>query len=180
MDKHYQGLINYRRGEQFEQMVIEGCETYAIYDRAFIQKTPEAFKVKRQIKSGEFIGFFKSKAQPDFKGVLSGGQAIVFETKYTNLNKLKLSVLTKEQDACLEKSYQMGAVTGVLIGIKDQYFFIPWRFWRVMKEQYDRAVIKPEAVQAYRVKFNGTVKFLDLASGKKIENMEIYKKELDF
>lgn len=178
MNKSYQGLKNYKSGMNFEELVNNACETYEVYERAFIQKTPEPFKVQSQIRPGVFTGFFKAKSQPDFKGVLAGGLAITFETKYTSSESIKISVLTKEQDNCLEKCYKMGGITAVLVGIRERFFLIPWRLWRVMEEQYDRATITPETVKEYEVKFNGYgINFLDLKSGRKVENVDIYRRE---
>lgn len=179
MNKSYRGLLNNKQGELFEKQIIGGCIGYEILDRAFIEKTPEPFKVKKSVGGGRFEGSFTAKAQPDFKGTLYNGRSIVFEAKYTSTDKIRAAVLTDRQEECLEKHYQLGALTGVVIGIRDRFFFIPWRLWRVMKEQYDRAYIKSEDVKTYEVKFNGNINFLDLKSGQKAENTEIYIKPVD-
>lgn len=179
MNRSYRGLLNNKQGELFEKQIIGGCLGYEILGRAFIEKTPEPFKVKKSSGGGRFEGSFTAKAQPDFKGTLYNGRSIVFEAKYTSTDKMKASVLTQQQAECLEKHYQLKAVTGVVIGIKDRFFFIPWRVWRVMRELYDRAYIKPEDIKQYEVEFNGNINFLDLKNGQHVDNMWFYIKPED-
>jgi hypothetical protein len=79
----------------------------------------------------------------------------------------------------LKKHYDLGAITGVVIGIKERAFFVPWRLWSVMKEEYNRAYLKIEDIKAYEVKQDlNCIKFLDLKSGQKIENMEFYSRPI--
>lgn len=174
-DRSYQGLVNNKQGGFFEERIIGGCINYDLFSRAFIEKTPEPFKISKSIGYGKFQGSFMKKAQPDFKGTLKEGKAIVFEAKYTSLDKMRASVLSSEQIKCLEKHYKLGAITGVVIGIKDKVFFVPWRLWAVMKEEYGRSYLKFEDIKAYEVKQDlNCVKFLDLKSGQKIEDNEFF------
>ena len=179
LDRSYQGLLNNKQGELFEKQIIGGCIGYEMNERAFIEKTPEPFKVSMPLGAGQFKGSFVAKAQPDFKGTLKRGKSIVFEAKYTRQDKMRANVLTKKQSDCLEKHYNLGAITGVVIGIQNDFFFIPWRLWRIMEETYDRKYLKPEDIKAYRVKFTGNVNFLDLANGKKVETAEFYAKPIE-
>lgn len=179
MNKSYRGLLNNKQGELFEKQIIGGCIGYEIQGKAFIEKTPEPFKVKKSIGGGRFEGSFMSRAQPDFKGTLIGGKSIAFEAKYTSMDKMRASVLTEKQAECLEKHYQLRAVTGVVVGIQNRFFFVPWRVWRVMREMYDRAYLKPDDIWQYEVEFNGNINFLDLKNGQKVYNMWFYIKPED-
>jgi len=179
LDKSYRGLMNNKQGSFFENRIIGGCIGYDLFNRAFIEKTPEPFKISKPIGQGKFQGSFAKKAQPDFKGTLKFGKAIVFEAKYTSQDKMNASVLSDEQIKCLKKHYDLGAITGVVIGIKERAFFVPWRLWSVMKEEYNRAYLKIEDIKAYEVKQDlNCIKFLDLKSGQKIENMEFYSRPI--
>ena len=129
--------MNNKQGSFFENRIIGGCIGYDLFNRAFIEKTPEPFKISKPIGQGKFQGSFTKKAQPDFKGTLKFGKAIVFEAKYTSQDKMNASVLSDEQIKCLKKHYDLGAITGVVIGIKERAFFVPWRLWSVMKEEYN-------------------------------------------
>lgn len=177
MDRSLRGLINNKNGSLFESEIIGGCMAYNLQERAFIEKTPEPFKVSKPLENGFFKGRFTSKSQPDFKGTLRNGLSIVFEAKYTSTDKIRADVLTENQMECLEKHYKLGAITGVVIGIQDQFFFVPWKLWRLVYEQYRRQYLRPEDIQAYRVKFNGNVNFLDLKNGGKVERIEEYRRE---
>ena len=79
--RQLQGYINRAVGNSFEKYLIDACEVYAEAGIAFVEKTPEPFKVTGKKRIGKrlvFEGHFEKKAQPDFKGTLKGGRSIVF------------------------------------------------------------------------------------------------------
>ena len=92
---------------------------------------------------------------------IAGGQAVVFEAKYTTTDRLRREVLTKEQMDALDRHWKMGASAAVCAGIQDQYFFVPWKVWDGMKERFGRKYVTARDLEPYRVKFNGAVMFLD-------------------
>lgn len=114
-------------------------------------------------KSNQFAACFVKQAQPDYKGTLREGQAVVFEAKYTGADRIERGRITGEQADGLEAHNKLGACAFVLVsfGFRD-YFRIPWSIWRDMKQHFERLYIKPEELEEYRVKFiGGLVRFLD-------------------
>lgn len=114
------GSQNRAEGELFEQLIEKSCEYYRTKDIAFIEKTPEPFRVTRSLGNGRFEGHFAKQAQPDFKGVIKqygcyGGKAIVFDAKATRTDRIPTSALTAEQIKELEIYSECGAFTGVLM-----------------------------------------------------------------
>jgi recombination protein U len=159
--QQYQNAVNNAQGHFFEGYIKAGCITYHERGRAEIDKTPEPFRVTKKHPDGTFTGRFTAHAQPDFQGTLAGGRSICFEAKYTTTEQMKRGVLTETQMKLLEEHERAGAVAGVCIGIKDQFYFIPWAVWQDMKAIFGRQYITATDVEEYRVKFNGAVLFLD-------------------
>lgn len=83
---------------------------------ALIEKTPEPFRVTRRLSDRRFEGHFASRAQPDFKGTLTGGSAVVFDAKYTDGYRIALSRLSGEQREALLLHQRLGAAAGILAG----------------------------------------------------------------
>ncbi len=152
-------------GEHFENMISSACSFY--YDRnlANIEKTPEPMKVLKPMpkQPGKFIACFTKAAQPDYKGTILGGRAIVFEAKHTDGDKIERKRLTDEQMYGLEKHHKLGALAFVLVSFGLQNFYrIPWTVWRDMKELYGRQYLKPDEIACYKVPApGGVIKLLD-------------------
>lgn len=159
--QQYQNKLNNAQGQHFEREILAGCKIYERYKIAVIDKTPEPFRVTKKSRDGIFTGRFSTPAQPDFQGTLHGGRSIVFEAKRTSKDRITRNVLTDTQMDTLEVHNRLGALCGVCISIQDDFFFIPWKVWRDMKELYGRQYIKADDVEQFRVKFDGAVHFLD-------------------
>lgn len=160
-NKSWRSIGNNAHGHQFENYVKGACGYYSQIGIAEIEQTPEPFRTTTTNRDGTFTGRFTANAQPDFKGTLKGGRAIIFETKYTSTDKIRKNVLTANQEACLQKHYKMGALVGVCVGIKDTFAFIPWEIWNNMKETYGRQYLNVNDIEKFKVRFNGHVLFLD-------------------
>ena len=74
---------------------------------------------------------------------------------------MKRDALTQTQMDALDMHDTCGALAAVCVGIKDSFFFVPWRFWDEMKSLYGRLYVTAEDLESLRVKFNGSVLFLD-------------------
>lgn len=159
--QQYQNAVNNAQGHFFEGYIKAACTFYSERERAEVDKTPEPFRVLEKSRDGVFKGRFTAHAQPDFQGTLAGGRSIVFEAKYTTTDRMKRDVLTEEQQKVLERHANRGAITAVCAGIDDKFFFVPWEIWRDMKQHFGRKYVTAADVEAFRVKFNGTVMFLD-------------------
>ena len=112
---------------------------------------------------GRFIACFVKAAQPDYKGTIQGGRAIVFEAKHTEGSKIDRSRLTAEQMRCLEKHSKLGAHAFVIVSFGLRRFFrIPWPVWRDMKKLYGRQYLKQEEIAKYKIPApGGVIKLLD-------------------
>lgn len=153
-------------GETFENMITAACEYYKMQDIAYIEKTPEAFRItgKKSTSHGlVFEGVFTRKSQPDFKGTLHGGQAICFEAKHTDADSIAQNRLTGEQMNSLELHHTLGATACILVSIKMQHFYwVPWSTWQQMKSIFGRKYMKVDDLKQYEIKFEyGILKFLD-------------------
>lgn len=148
-------------GNFFEKGIEAACRKYREENRANIAKVPEPFRVLKKEKTGIFKGRFTAKADPDFQGTLAGGRSIAFEAKYTTTDTIRQSVLTEAQTEALEDHHELGALAGVCVGIKDEFFFIPWEVWRDMKLHIGKKSAKANDLKEYKIKFTGAVLFLD-------------------
>lgn len=159
--QQYQNKVNNAQGHFFEGYIKAGCAFYVERERADIDKTPEPFRVLEKFAGGIFKGRFTAAAQPDFQGTLDGGRSIVFEAKYTTTDRMKRDVLTQDQQDALERHDRRGAISAVCAGIGNDFFFVPWEVWRDMKELFGRKYVTAADLESFRVKFNGSVLFLD-------------------
>ncbi len=160
--QQYQNAVNNAQGHSFEDYIKSACVLYSQQGRAEIEKTPEPFRVTaKNRKDGTFSGRFTAHAQPDFQGTLDGGRSIVFEAKYTTTDRLKKEAVTEEQAKRLQLHHERGALAGVCAGIQNNFFFVPWPIWDDMKNLYGRKYVTADDLKTFRVKFNGSVLFLD-------------------
>lgn len=110
---------------------------------------------------GIFKGRFTARAQPDFQGTMKGGRSIVFEAKYTTADRLRRNVVTEAQMDALEQHEKLGALPAVCVGIRGKFFFVPWGFWRDMKQELGRQYVTTADLGKWRVKYDGAVRFLE-------------------
>jgi len=151
--------MNKERGRLLEQIIETSCRWYEEEGKAQIEKTPEPMRVVRKLNDGaHFICVFEKKAQPDFKGTLAGGQAVIFESKFTDAGKIEQSAVTEQQAKRFDQHFKLGAKCFILVSFSlDSFCVIPWEVWREMKERYGRKYIKcSEAEIIGRVPFTGS------------------------
>lgn len=164
--RQLQGKRSRAAGDFFEDMISSACSFYYEKNLAHIEKTPEPMKVLKPMprQPGRFISCFEKAAQPDYKGTLKGGQAIVFEAKHTDNDRIDRGRLTKEQIDALERHHKLGAIAFVLVSFGLQDFYrIPWTVWRDMKSLYGRKYLKAEELKNYRIPAPGGM--IELLSG---------------
>lgn len=148
------------QGRLFENLIDQGCIYYQHKGIAMIEKTPEPFRVKKINKDGSMIVYPIGKAQPDYKGTLADGRAMVFEAKRTTKDRIQQSVVTDHQAACLDMHADLGAIAGVCCMIKKTVGFVPWTDWINMKNEYGRKYMTESELQAFRVETPGFIDFL--------------------
>lgn len=59
---------------------------------------------------------FEKPAQPDYKGTLQGGRAVVFEAKHTSTGQMEQSRVTEAQAKRMEHHQELGALCFVVAG----------------------------------------------------------------
>ena len=110
------GLQSKRAGEHFENMIAASLEWYKDKGVAFVEKTPEPMRPLRPPnRQGQFLACYTKAGQPDFKGTLTGGRAVVFEAKHTDSDRLQRSVISSEQEKQLDRHEKLGAECFVMV-----------------------------------------------------------------
>lgn len=165
--KQLMGSRSRAAGLAFEKLIEASCEVYKNRKLAYIEKTPEPMRpISGADRQGKFTAIYTATAQPDYKGTLAGGRAVVFEAKHTDSDTMKQERVTPAQAEALSMHYNLGALCFVLISIKDRYFAVPWTVWDGMKQIYGRKYITASDVKEYEVKIianKGSV-YLDFLS----------------
>lgn len=161
-ERHYKAVMTGRRskvaGEYWEKMLEASCQHYRLEGKAEITKTPEPMRPIKSLGNGKFVAHYEKMAQPDYKGTLAGGRAVVFEAKHTDSDRLQQSVISSEQEKQLNRHAKLGAECFVMVSFGfEQFFKIPWEVFRDMKAHYGRKYITPEDVQEYKVRYLGGV-----------------------
>lgn len=159
------GYLNRARGEAFEEQIKTACEYYRYVNAADIEKTPEPMKVLEPIGKGRYVCCFEKKAQPDFRGTLKGGRAIMFDAKYTSTGKMHQREITEEQAKKLTVNQALGGISFVLVsfGPREGVYRIPWKAWQQMKDGLGRAYFTPAEATDYKIQIGrtGALMFLD-------------------
>lgn len=167
-EKHIRAQIRGKQarlaGSYFEAMISGSCDYYLDRGLAKIEKTPEPMKpLGPKNYKGQFLACYTKQAQPDYKGTLKGGRAVVFEAKHTDDDRIEFKRLTKEQRDDLEHHHKLGAVAFVLVSMSmTECFRVPWPVWRDMAATYGRKYMTRDELLPYKVPVvAGFVKFLD-------------------
>lgn len=151
-------------GEFFERVIEFSCMYYKKIGAADIQKTPEPMRVLAPLdrKKGTFKACFAKQAQPDFKGVLQGGQAVIFEAKHTESNRIEQNRLTDEQIINFDSQHKLGAKCFVLVSFEIKRFYkVPWIVWRDMQEVFKKKSVNEKDLAPYKVEYkSGVLQFL--------------------
>lgn len=151
--KQWRGKVSRAKGKHFEERLDKAFQYYKDKGFAFIEKTPEPMKVIKSLGNGRFVACFEKKAQPDYKGTIKGGRAVMYEAKYTDSEKMEKKRVSDEQSAYLDDHQRLGARCYVIIGFHTgEVYRIPWTVWQDMKSIYGRKYIKETDIQEYKVK----------------------------
>ena len=158
------GLANKREGEAFEFHIEAALIRYKEAGIAEIEKTPEPIKqLGKKNGRGQFLACYTKRAQPDFKGTMTGGRSIVFEAKATRQDKIEQNAVTQDQSERLDAHQKLGALAFVIVGMNLQDFYrVPWETWRNMKEIYGRKHMKRDELEPFRIDWrDGMIQLLD-------------------
>lgn len=151
------GKRNRATGALWERVIETACGYYRENMIADIRKTPEPMRpISRPNAKGQFLACYEKQAQPDYKGTMRGGRAVLFDAKYTEQDRISRSVVSAEQEKELELNARLGAECFILVSFSFERFFkIPWSAFRDMKKTYGRKYIKPEDIPQYSVRMTG-------------------------
>ena len=185
-EKHIRAQIRGKQarlaGSYFEAMISGSCDYYLDRGLAKIEKTPEPMKpLGPKNYKGQFLACYTKQAQPDYKGTLKGGRAVVFEAKHTDDDRIEYNRLTKEQRDDLEHHHKLGAVAFVLVSMSlTECFRVPWPVWRDMAATYGRKYMTRDELLPYKVPVvAGFVKFLDKLPPEAITVKDLSPEELE-
>lgn len=150
-----QGARSRAQGGQLEERIEASCTRLAEAGRADISKTPEPMRpVSQPNKTGQFRAVYTKKAEPDFKGVMLGGRAVMFEAKSTGTGRLNKDRVLPEQAKKLDSYEALGAhcfIVATFDGLR--MYRIPWTVWRSMKQRYGRSYVTEPDLKEYAVRF---------------------------
>lgn len=140
-------------GGYFEKLIDRECRIYEECGAAKIEKTPEPMKPLRPPnQQGQFLACYTKHAQPDYKGTLRGGKAVVFEAKHTDADRIEKSRVTEDQMAALLSHEQLGAKSFVLVSFHFERFYrVPARVWGNMEEIYHKKSVNEKDLAPYRL-----------------------------
>ena len=148
----YRGALNKALGALFEARIADSLRFYEQAGEAVVEKTPEPMRPTRSLGGGKFIAYYERAAQPDYKGVMKGGQAVVFEAKYTTTGRMEQDRVTAEQAERLDRYCAVGAEGFILAGFGDDAVYrVPWHVWKDMKEYMGRKYVTPDDLEEYRL-----------------------------
>lgn len=144
------GRTAHANGELFESLIDTACTHYKDAGAAFIEKTPECTRILKRFGSGRFEAVFTKAAQPDYKGTLRGGRAVVFEAKHTEAARIEQSRVTPEQATALDCHMALGAWCFVLVSFGLQAFYrVPWEVWRDMPAHFGKVSANEKDLAPY-------------------------------
>ena len=146
------GAINKAMGKMFEQRLDGAFAYYEQHGLAFVEKTPEPIRAYKDLKDGRFLAVFTAKAQPDYKGVIKGGRAVMIEAKFTLSDRFTQDRVTPGQAEYMTKNEALGARCYVIVGfVAGGVYRIPWAVWKDMKGHFGRKYVRESDLQQYRV-----------------------------
>lgn len=160
----YQGKRNRALGLQFEEIINEACDYYRDMGIAYIEKTPEPMRVIGVLnrKMGQFKAVFEKAAQPDFKGTMQGGRAVVFEAKHTETDRIKQDAVTEDQKDAMNLHEAMRALCFVIVCLDNTYYRVPWDKWKTMKEDCGHKYMNAADLHPYTLgTWPGHLRFLE-------------------
>lgn len=157
LKNRYKGHMNRVNGAFFEYIIEGGCQYYRDKGIADIEKTPEPMRPIKDMGGGKFLAYFQKAAQPDFKGILIGGKAVVFEAKHTDTVKMDKTRVTSEQAQRLANAVKLGAEAFVLcsFGESGLFYRVPWTVWADMKALFGRKYVTAGDLKQYQIKVGG-------------------------
>lgn len=162
----WRGMVNRAQGKLFEDRIDAALAYCQRQGLAVVEKTPEPMRPIKRLSEGRFVAVFEKPAQPDYKGTLKGGRAVVFEAKHTTTGQMEQSRVTPDQAKRLDQHMEAGALCFVVAGFgSEEVFRVPWKVWRDMKAAFGRKYVTPKDLEEYRVRLGRSGVLLLLEPG---------------
>lgn len=164
LQRSRQGLQNRIAGENFENLIESSLQWYELRGVACVEKTPEPMKpLGKPNKKGQFLACYEKRAQPDYKGTMQNGRAVVFEAKHTSGGKIEAGRVTDEQRERLLLHHRLGAAVFVLVSFDlTDFYRVPFETWHHMAEIYGHKHMKKHECEPFRVPYiAGVLKVLE-------------------
>ena len=157
-----QGKVNHAQGARFEEQIEAACIEYWAKGIAKISKSHEPMKPIRSLGAGKFMAIYTSQSGADFTGTLAGGQAVRFEAKHTDSDRIKQDAVRPQQWEDLDGHEQLGALCFVLVSIDYKVHRVPWQEWKNMKQNYGHKYMNALELEKYQVPYKqGIYLFLE-------------------
>jgi len=151
--RKFMGQRSRALGKQFEDRLTASFDYYDYRGYASVEKTPEPMKILKPLDAGRFIACFTKKAQADYSGTMKGGRRVIFEAKFTAMDRLKQEVVDDNQAKYLRKHAALGARCYVVAGYASgNVYRVPWEVWDGMKAHFGRKYVTEADLTEYRVR----------------------------
>ena len=158
------GKIARQKGQYFEQRLDSTFDYYRERGYAEIEKTPEPMKVIKPEGNGRFLACYTKKAQVDYKGTIKGGRTVMFEAKFTAVDRMEQSRVLQSQQDYMDRHQALGARCFVIAGFSSgMVYCVPWDIWKTMKDHFGRKYVTEADLEKYQVQtaWNGTLLLLN-------------------
>lgn len=108
---------NKSAGREWERYVDTEIETMNALGRGYWARSPEPIRPLRTLGDGRIEAVYAKKAEPDYYGILPGGQGLVFDAKLvTDSERFDFSRLAVHQLEAMKRCARAGGLAFVYVG----------------------------------------------------------------
>lgn len=103
-----------RQWERYVEAEIESCNAIGL---GYYARCPEPLRVLRSIGDARVEATYAKKAQPDYYGILPGGQGVIWDAKLvTDSDRFDFSRLAVHQHEAMKATARAGGLAFVYVG----------------------------------------------------------------
>jgi penicillin-binding protein-related factor A (putative recombinase) len=108
---------NKSAGRQWERYVDTEIESMNAIALGYWARSPEPIRPLRSLGEGRIEAVYSKKAEPDYYGILPGGQGVVFDAKLvTDSDRFDFSRLAVHQLEAMKRCARAGGLAFVYVG----------------------------------------------------------------
>lgn len=108
---------NKNAGRGWERYVEAELETMNALSQGYWARSPEPIRPLRSLGDGRIEAVYAKKAEPDYYGILPGGQGVVFDAKLvTNADRFDFSRVAVHQIEAMARCAKAGGLAFVYLG----------------------------------------------------------------